>query len=126
METPSVFVYGTLMRGFRNHCLLEGATFVGKAITAPNYLLYDSGPYPCLIEVGEGKGRRIQGEIYTINKAILSKLDHLEGVPHLYKRKKAKARMADKKGEFSLEPFVYVYNRSVESFLDCGTSWPRS
>src|SRR6266478_3408727 len=57
-----LFVYGTLMRGFSLHALLEGrATYLGEA--AASGLLLDLGSYPAGLKSATGK---IFGEVYRL------------------------------------------------------------
>lgn len=77
----TVFVYGTLKRGCKNHSILKSARFLGEAkITGATML--DLGPFPCVIP-GDGE---VKGEIYQVNPAQLRMLDILEGHPNLYER----------------------------------------
>ncbi len=78
-----VFVYGTLMRGQRNHRYLDGAQFLGSVRTAGAYTLVSLGSFPALREHGSSS---IAGELYSVGSATLATLDHLEGHPHFYLR----------------------------------------
>jgi len=72
-----VFVYGTLMQGFGNNYLLRSSKFLGKAVTAFNYQMYQEGiPY-----VAEGVKSKfpVKGELYEVNEDTLMELDYLEG-----------------------------------------------
>jgi len=71
-----LFVYGTLMRGFPLHALLEGrATYLGEA-TTPGLLL-DLGSYPAALKSATGK---IRGEVYLLADPDLWRaLDSAEG-----------------------------------------------
>ena len=113
-----VFVYGTLKRKYRNNILLSNSRFVEEATTKPLYLLYDCGPFPCLIKAPEGKGKAIRGEVFECDDITMVRLDRLEGVPHLYQR-----------GEIELENGTkavgYFYQDDVSDFVECGSSWPR-
>ena len=80
---PTIFVYGTLLRGEANAHLLEGARFIGAARTTPRYELLDLGEYPALCEGGSA---RVSGEIYEVDEATLALLDELEGHPELFRR----------------------------------------
>lgn len=82
--TP-VFVYGTLLAGEPNHRLLEAASFVGAAETAPVFSLVDLGPFPALVGGGE---RAVVGEVYEVDRPTLARLDLLEGHPRFYKRQR--------------------------------------
>jgi gamma-glutamylcyclotransferase (GGCT)/AIG2-like uncharacterized protein YtfP/predicted GNAT family N-acyltransferase len=78
-----VFVYGTLMRGERNHRLLARVRFLGEAITAPRFELAHLGAYPALVPGGK---TAIAGELYAVDAATLAALDDLEAHPHYYQR----------------------------------------
>jgi len=79
----AVFVYGTLRRGFTNHSLLNGASFLGTGQTAAHYSLW-MNDYPCACR--HPRLVRIRGELYNVSPAILSLLDDLEDHPRLYQR----------------------------------------
>lgn len=78
-----VFVYGTLLRGERNHRLLEKARFVGEAVTEPGFELADLGTFPAML-FGHGPG--VAGEVYAVDGQTLAALDRLERHPHFYRR----------------------------------------
>jgi len=71
-----LFVYGTLMRGFRLHALLEGrANSVGDGEVAG--LLFDLGRYPAALRDGGGV---IHGEVYRLtDPGLWRALDSAEG-----------------------------------------------
>ncbi len=71
-----LFVYGTLMRGFSLHPLLDGrAEYLGEAETPG--LLFDLGRYPAALKCATGK---IRGEIYRLlDPAFWRALDSAEG-----------------------------------------------
>ena len=115
--STTVFVYGTLKRGGRNHHLLAGQEFLGEARTLPRYRLYDKGPYPCLVEE-PGHGRAVEGELWRVDEPTLARLDRLEGAPNLFDRRAV-----------SLEGFTgpvvtYVYQGDVSRMKDGGPRWP--
>ena len=78
-----VFVYGTLMRGEANHRLLRGSQFVGAAKTVRGFCLFDHGPFPAMVRMGDGV---VSGEVFEIREGVLGALDRLEGYPTLYGR----------------------------------------
>jgi gamma-glutamylaminecyclotransferase len=78
-----VFVYGTLLAGEVNHCLLDGAPLLGPWRTLPRYTLYDLGAYP---GVAAGGCTAIVGEVYAVDTQRLARLDTLEEYPRLYDR----------------------------------------
>jgi len=78
-----LFVYGTLMRGQRNHRYLEGARFLGAVRTQARYTLVSLGSFPALREQGISS---VPGELYSVGPSILAALDVLEGHPDFYRR----------------------------------------
>jgi gamma-glutamylcyclotransferase (GGCT)/AIG2-like uncharacterized protein YtfP len=73
---PLLFVYGTLMRGFPLHALLEGRVdSVGEGEVAG--LLFDLGRYPAALRDGGGL---IRGEVYRLkDPGLWQTLDSAEG-----------------------------------------------
>lgn len=106
-EPIRVFVYGTLKKGMSNHRLLENSQFLGAAesITAA-YAMWCNGRYPMLVEDGSQK---VHGELYVVDDETFRNLDHLEGHPDLYKRKK---KLFNIKG-VTVEAWVYLYNYGI-------------
>jgi gamma-glutamylaminecyclotransferase len=90
-ETPYMFVYGTLMRGYGNNRLLRNAEFVGSAKTSERYTLYSSG-IPFLTE---GEMVNVKGEVFKVNEEILPSVDILEGHPVWYRRKIISVNLED-------------------------------
>jgi len=99
-ERP-LFVYGTLMRGFPLHALLEGrAERLGDG-EIPGRLL-DLGRYPAALP---GEGSRIRGEVYRLrDPALWRVLDSAEGSQ--YHRGEVGVRMA---GGRRLTAYIYWY-----------------
>ena len=89
MEAELLFVYGTLMRGFALHAMLERcADFVGVGQTAG--LLFDLGRYPAALP---GGGGLIHGEVYRLRDPdSWLALDSAEGSQ--YHRREVGVRMA--------------------------------
>lgn len=82
-----VFVYGSLMKDYENHCVMEEAKgkFISKAITSnKQFKLLSINDYYPTIDKGNYK---IQGEIYEVDENGLNELDSLERYPQLYDRK---------------------------------------
>lgn len=89
-----VFVYGTLKKGHGNHRYLRGdehrlgAVMVGEAVTSPNYTMLALGGFPGVVVEGQTP---IHGEVYELpdgedGRAMLYRLDKLEGHPSFYQR----------------------------------------
>jgi len=82
-----LFVYGTLMKGMRNHVYLEKAKFLEAGETAPEYELAYNGSIPAARAGNES----IKGELYEVDDETLASLDVLEEVSsRLYEKKEAK------------------------------------
>ncbi|XP_058526610.1 gamma-glutamylaminecyclotransferase [Ochotona princeps] len=113
-----VFVYGTLKRGQPNHkVLLDGtngsAAFRGHGHTAEPYPLVIAGEHniPRLLNL-PGKGHRVAGEIYAVDKQMLRFLDDFEQCPHMYQRTELSVRVLQWEGPGPAAPgalqcFVY-------------------
>lgn len=124
-----VFVYGTLMRGFGNHRVMEQAKgkYVGRAKMFGKSM-YDVGGFPVVVDGGGD----IVGEVYLLpendieytnwyNQKIRYKpiaiLDNLEGYSpdrpkdsNMYLRKKAKVQLEN---GMHLWVSYYYWNRGV-------------
>ena len=86
-----LMVYGTLQQGYWNNRLLQGANFLGKAVTKNKYVLFNCGfPKAVPFSLNEGKYPLLPviGEVYEINDQHLAMCDRLEGHPNWYIRKK--------------------------------------
>lgn len=128
----TLFVYGSLKRGFSNQQWLEGQTFVGTAATAALYRMFDYGGFPALVLAAPlgVPGVCIRGELWEVEPVTLDRLDVLEGVPHgLYAR--AEIRLAgdrdrDRDPDRDHRPHYaigYLYQKTVSAFPDVGDTW---
>lgn len=89
-----LLVYGTLQQGYWNNRLLEGAKFLGPAITDKKYVLFNCGfPKAVPFSVNEEKYKLlpIKGEVYEVEDHHVSMCDRLEGHPSWYHRSPIKA-----------------------------------
>ena len=69
MTLHSLFVYGSLKKGFGNHSFLDDSLFVCKGITLANLVLQDLGSFPAiLLQQGESG---VHGEIYKVIKSYV-------------------------------------------------------
>lgn len=75
----AIFVYGTLKRGFPNHGLMQGATFLGVALSVEAYPMIVQGRHFSPVIIPEpGTGHRIVGELWEVDDARLAALDDLK------------------------------------------------
>lgn len=111
-----LFVYGTLKTGGRRHDLLAGQQFVQAAWTLPQYRLFDSGRYPCLVE-DTAAGVAVQGEIWRVEESILPRLDAYEGVPQLFVRRQIALQ------DVAEDVQAYLYTQSTSGLRDLGHVW---
>jgi gamma-glutamylcyclotransferase (GGCT)/AIG2-like uncharacterized protein YtfP len=79
LASDLLFAYGTLMRGFRLHRLLEGrAAYLGRGRVAGR--IVDLGSYPGAVTDPHGA---LHGEIYRIgDPALWAALDSAEGAQY--------------------------------------------
>jgi gamma-glutamylcyclotransferase (GGCT)/AIG2-like uncharacterized protein YtfP len=75
-ESPLLFAYGSLKRGFAHHDLMAEACFVSETETASGYYLVLLGEYPALVEGGQDC---VRGELYQVGPELLARLDQFEG-----------------------------------------------
>lgn len=91
-----LFVYGTLMRGYGNNRRLDGATFLGKAVTLKSYVLFNGG-FPYAVPVSpDPQGfplLPVMGEVYEVEDHHIEACDRLEGHPDWYQRRVITANM---------------------------------
>jgi gamma-glutamylcyclotransferase (GGCT)/AIG2-like uncharacterized protein YtfP len=90
-----LFVYGSLKRGGRHHDELEGATFLGVAVTGPGYRLEPLGEYLALVR--DEAGAAVPGELFEVPLTKLPDLDAFEG--DAYVRAELPVRLAHSKPE---------------------------
>lgn len=104
-----LFVYGTMMAGQRNHARLEfgGARSLGTAVTdEARYLLLsrDTGAGYLAPAALVGGQKRIRGELYDVDPALLDEIDDCEGHPTVYRRTPVLLH-----GHESKETWMYLY-----------------
>jgi gamma-glutamylcyclotransferase (GGCT)/AIG2-like uncharacterized protein YtfP len=96
-----VFVYGSLMSGYKNNYLLANSKRVpGFFSTKQKFCLVTFGEYPAMLKSSElyilntpaykarsrSLYRNVAGEVYECSKDVLSSLDFLESNGKFYKR----------------------------------------
>ena len=99
-----LFVNGTLMRGLALNDNLDGAEFLGEAVTAPVYRMYSIGDvHPGMFEVAEG-GVAVMGEVYLVPDDVWARVEAGEP-PNLYR---GEIKLADGR-----RPFGILYPREL-------------
>lgn len=78
-----LFVYGLLLKGEREHSLLEGAPLLGETRTASEHTLVDLDFYPALLMGGQVA---VVGEVYGVSPELRFKLDVHHQCPALFRR----------------------------------------
>ena len=115
-ELSTVFVYGTLKRGYTNHYLLRDAIFLGKATTKDKWAMIGEGrPFPYVLMEDEDKGHNIKGEVYKVTPAQKKSLDHLEGVPLHYHEQEVEVVYDDDTSDLVS---MYIKTRIVDELLE--------
>lgn len=103
-----VFVYGSLMRGFGNHVLLQDQTFIGNA-TVAEFALHSLGGFPAAVP-DDGNAGDIRGEVYEVDDAALARLDRLEGHPTFYERQDVEVWSENLNGYLPAQMYVYQHH----------------
>jgi gamma-glutamylaminecyclotransferase len=116
-SAATIFVYGTLKRGCRNHSVLQSAEFLTTAWTEPGYRMVNCGDYPGLVRAEPGE--RVCGELYRVDEALLATLDEFEDAPNEYER--LTIRLSD-----GAEAHAYLYRGDVAHLPGCGPVWEES
>lgn len=83
-----VFVYGSLKNGHGNHVLLAQSKFLGRCYIEDRHRLLSLGGYPGLVADASLPVQKVVGEVYQVTEDTLQTLDHLEGHPRYYERRK--------------------------------------
>lgn len=84
-----LFVYGTLKNGHHNSVLLDEAKaqLIGHDSIHGRFNLFDLGGFPAITD--GNKLSHIRGELYSLpDDEALAAIDHLEGHPNFYRRRK--------------------------------------
>lgn len=110
----SVFVYGTLERGFPNHeAGMNGQRFLGRARTCDAFPLVVAGrSYSPTLIFEAGVGRCVFGEAFEVGDPALAGLDVIEGthLPLGYDRVRIPVESVDDGVVF--DAWTYVKNRA--------------
>lgn len=98
-----VFTYGSLMRGFRNHTVMQRANgqFIKEAVIDGLQLRAYCQGFPCAVQL---KGYAVSGEVYEVDDVGLMALDRLESEGSFYHRIKATTEEGDQVDVYILKP----------------------
>jgi len=117
----TVFVYGSLKKGYGNHHLLEDAEYVGNAETvSSNYTMYSLGAFP---GVTEGGTTCITGEVYRVDDNELASLHRLEGHPTFYKAVNKQVKLTDRISNNYMEAYIYILQSDTRNSQKIGGTW---
>lgn len=126
MDKQRVFVYGTLKRGNTTRGLDtmgSGNIFISEARTSDRtYSLYDLGTFPAVGTVGE---YYIEGEVWEVDSETMKTLDHIEGYPNFYNRKKIDTTIGEAWIYFieDIDQFYDTEEKKLESENSDTLSW---
>jgi gamma-glutamylcyclotransferase (GGCT)/AIG2-like uncharacterized protein YtfP len=116
-HAPLLFVYGTLMKGFREDWQRKvGAELLGRGTIGAK--LYDLGDYPGARVVGAEAGQRVSGELCRLRDPglALKILDHYEEFSplkpnrSLFIRELVSVTLEDGRKKTA---WAYLYNRGI-------------
>lgn len=97
-----VFVYGTLLKGKRNHHILSNSKFIGKG-TISGYFMFNLGTYPGIQKSKHDS--KVIGEVYEVDETTMKVLDELEEVGYLYNKELIDVNLENK----TIKAYVYEY-----------------
>ncbi len=103
----NIFVYGTLMKGFRNHVAMLGSRCISNDALLEDYAMYNVGPYPAIVKEN---GEKVKGELYKVSSMKIKTLNMIEGEGFLYKRTPVKVKAGDR--VIDAETYVYLQDIS--------------
>lgn len=112
----TLFLYGSLKRGYCNHARIAEQEFRGEAATTPHYRIIELGQYGGLIR-DDAHGLAVKGEIWSVSPACLADLDAFELDEGLWIR-----RPVEVPGYDSVE--AYLWAGEVSEQARSGDEWP--
>lgn len=111
-----VFVYGSLKKGFANHCVIEKQDYVGPASLTGKYRMFSLGCYPGVTnDTVLSDPATIKGELYRVDNNGLFDLDLLEGNGSYYTRVKVQLDCGTSAWVYLLPAEEYPLEESIES-----------
>lgn len=115
-----IFVYGSLKNGeYNNYRLGKKAEFIREVRTAPEYTLFNLGPYPALAHHGT---TQIQGELWRVSRKTFNELAVMEKNAGY-----ALETVNLSKRTTNTPIWCWTMNSATNRlFQDCGTFWSTS
>ncbi len=104
-----VFVYGTLLRGNANEGLLKEGRLIDRGIVHGLALFNVHPSYPGAVKTAD---KKVRGEIFAVDAALLARLDYLERNGVLYRREKMPV-LLEGSGK-KVEAWVYLWLGEVD------------
>ena len=111
-----LFVYGTLKRGQRNYFRIADQVFLGEAVTASGYRVFDLGPFPGLVR-DAASGLAIRGELFAVDERCLAELDAFEGDAGAFARELIEVAGHER-------VWAYYLNEPAPDEARSGDRWP--
>ena len=111
----TVFVYGTLKTGHRNHHLMDRlqAVFLGEAETRLPMTISVRGRLPFLWKDPDAIGP-VVGELYEIDEFWIGFLDQFEGHPEWYRREEIGVVLVKDGERFDKRAWAYMREEAGE------------
>ncbi len=97
----SVFVYGSLKRGFVNHHHIARGKFLGLGTTRRGFTMLDLGRYPGVVRGCDIIG----GELFSVPLPLVGGLDRLEENGRVYQRELVPIAT----GSGTIQAWIYIY-----------------
>jgi gamma-glutamylaminecyclotransferase len=113
----TIFVYGTLKRGFPNYNKQRLSQFyIGNCTTVTPYSLLIADQYyvPVLLLDATHGNKRIKGELYRVDQNTLAWLDALEGVGKNKGYQRVEIEVLAENGEIILANAYMKYRKDID------------
>jgi gamma-glutamylcyclotransferase (GGCT)/AIG2-like uncharacterized protein YtfP len=121
-----LFVYGSLKKGFSNHHFLEGAVFLGQAVTRDAARLIDCGGFPGIVPPSGDGDYQIEGEVWRIQPESLPAIDWLEDVDTgIYCRTEWPVLLGEAVNRRETVATIYLYQGKGEGRKEVGPCWKK-
>jgi gamma-glutamylaminecyclotransferase len=109
-----IFVFGTLKRGFPLHSpALDGARYLGVSRTVERWPMLVAGKWfaPMMLPQ-QGRGVRVEGELYAVTRPQLDAIDRIESVGKPGNLRRSIV-VGPKNGGLRTKAFVYMNSAAL-------------